>query len=214
MKIDILTLFPKMFDGVLNQSILWRAKDKGFVEYNVVDLRKFGITDRKTVDDRPYGGGAGMILRVDVIDKALKHLKIKPNTKDQKIIITDAGGQRYKQSKATEYSKLKRISIICGHYEGIDHRVHENLVDEIVSVGDFVLTGGEIAAMTIIDSTTRLIPGVIKEKSLQEESHNSDNFIEYPHYTRPPKYKTWKVPEILLTGNHPEIKKWRDGKDN
>ena len=199
----------------LNQSVMWRAQDKGFLEINIVDLKKYGLDERKTVDDRPYGGGAGMLLRVDVIDNALKDLGVKPKTKNQKIIITDARGETYKQSKAYEYSKLKRLTIICGHYEGIDHRVHEHLVDDIISIGDYVLTGGEIPAMVITDSVTRLIPGVIKDESLKEESFSMKDDIttEYPQYTRPPIYNGWNVPDILLTGNHPEIEKWRKKND-
>jgi tRNA (guanine37-N1)-methyltransferase len=216
LKIDIITLFPKMFENSpLNQSVMWRAQDKGFLEINIVDLKKYGLDERKTVDDRPYGGGAGMLLRVDVIDNALKDLGVKPKTKNQKIIITDARGETYKQSKAYEYSKLKRLTIICGHYEGIDHRVHEHLVDDIISIGDYVLTGGEIPAMVITDSVTRLIPGVIKDESLKEESFSMKDDIttEYPQYTRPPIYNGWNVPDILLTGNHPEIEKWRKKND-
>lgn len=215
LKVDIITLFPKMFESSpLNQSVMWRAQDKKFMELNIVDLKQFGLDERKTVDDRPYGGGAGMILRVDVIDNALKSLGVSKNTENQKIILTDARGTTYKQSKALEYSKLKRLTIICGHYEGIDHRVHDNLVDDIVSIGNYVLTGGEIPAMIITDSVTRLIPGVIKENSLKEESFslNDEETTEYPQYTRPPIYKGMKVPEILLTGNHPEIEKWRKAK--
>lgn len=214
MQIDIITLFPKMFEGVINQSILWRAQDKKFAEINIVDMREFGIDERKTVDDRPYGGGAGMILRVDVIDKALKNLKAKKGTKGTKIILTDATGNKFSQKMAQDFSNLKRMVIICGHYEGIDHRVHENLVDEIISIGDYVLTGGEIPAMVITDTVTRLIPGVIKADSLLEESHSmKDLAVEYPQYTRPPIYKGWEIPSILLTGNHKEIEKWRKNKD-
>jgi len=220
MKISIITLFPKMFDGPLNQSIMWRAQDKKFLDLNIVDLKQFGITDRKTVDDRPYGGGAGMILRVDVLDNALKSINAKPKTKGQKIIITDAGGEKFTQKKAYEYSELERLVIICGHYEGIDHRVHENLVDDVISIGDYVLTGGEIPAMVIADTVTRLIPNVIKPESLIEESFSESLKIEnsklkigveYPQYTRPPLYNGWEVPEVLLTGNHGEIEKWRKG---
>lgn len=211
MKIDIITLFPKMFEGPMNESIMWRAQDKNFIDLNIVDMRQFGIDERKTVDDRPYGGGAGMVLRVDVIDNALKSIKAKPKTKSTKIIMLDAGGEKFTQKKAYEYSKLERIVLICGHYEGIDHRVHENLVDDIISIGDYVLTGGEIPAMVIADTVTRLIPNVIKPKSLTEESH-SDMKAEYPQYTRPEIYGKLKVPEVLLTGNHQEIDKWRKGK--
>jgi len=213
MQIDIVTLFPKMFEGVTNQSILWRAQDKKFAKINIVDLRQFGIDERRTVDDRPYGGGAGMIIRVDVIDNALKSLKTKKGEKKTKIILTDATGDKFNQKMAQDFSKLDRMVVICGHYEGIDHRVHEDLVDEIVSIGDYVLTGGEIPAMVITDAVTRLIPGVIKPESLLEESHSmKDLTVEYPQYTRPPFYDGWKVPEILLTGNHKEIEKWRKHK--
>src|SRR5688572_22605760 len=159
MQIDILTLFPKMFEGPLTESILWRAQDKKFLTLNFVDLRNFGVTERKNVDDTPYGGGAGMILKVDVIDNALKSINAKPNTNNQKIIVTDAGGVKFTQKLAYDYASLKRIVLICGRYEGIDHRVHENFVDEVISIGDYVLTGGEIPAMVITDAVTRLIPG-------------------------------------------------------
>ncbi len=208
MKIDIITLFPKMFDGPLNESIMWRAQDKKFIELNIVDLRQFGIDERRTVDDKPYGGGAGMILRVDVIDNALKFLKVKPKSKNTKIVVLDAGGEKFTQKKAYAYSELKRLVLICGRYEGIDHRVHENFVDDIISIGDYVLTGGEIPAMVITDTVTRLIPNVIKPESLEEESH-SDMNSEYPQYTRPEVYGKLKVPEVLLTGNHKDIKVWR-----
>lgn len=211
MKIEIVTLFPKMFVGPMNESIMWRAQDKKFLDLNIVDMREFGITERRTVDDKPYGGGAGMIIRVDVIHNALKAIKATKNTSGTKIVLMDAGGEKFTQAKAYDYSKLERLVIICGRYEGIDHRVHENLVDEIVSIGDYVLTGGEIPAMVITDTVTRLIPNVIKPESLQEESHsNMDS--EYPQYTRPEVYNDWSVPPVLLTGNHKEVQKWRKGK--
>lgn len=211
LKINIVTLFPKIFERPLNESIMWRAQDKGFIKLNIIDLKQFGITERKTVDDRPYGGGAGMIIRVDVIEKALKSIKVKPKTKGTKIVLLDAGGDTYTQKIAYNFSKLKRLVLICGHYEGIDHRVHENLVDEIISIGNYVLTGGEIPAMVIADTVTRLVPGVIKKESLEEESFSNslEKSVEYPQYTRPLKYKGWKVPEILLTGDHQKIKSFR-----
>ncbi len=220
MQIDIITLFPEMFKGPMNESIMWRAQDKKFLNLNIVDLRQFGLTERLTVDDRPYGGGAGMVLRVDVIDKCLKSIDAKPNTEDSKIILTEAGGAKFNQEKAYSYSELKRMVIICGHYEGVDHRVNEYLIDESISIGDFVLTGGEIPAMVITDAVTRLIPGVIKAESLAEESFNNslknknlklEINKEYPQYTRPEVYNGMKVPKILLGGNHAEIDKWRKG---
>ncbi len=209
LKIDIITLFPKMFVGPLTESIMWRAQDKNFLELNIFDLKEFGIDERRTVDDKPYGGGAGMILRVDVIDKTLKSINAVKGTKGTKIVVLDAGGEKFTQEKAYKYSKLERLVLICGRYEGIDHRVHENLVDDIISIGDYVLTGGEIPAMVIADSVTRLIPDVIKPESLKEESHSGFD-SEYPQYTRPEVYNDWKVPPVLLTGNHVEIEKWRN----
>ena len=206
MKIDILTLFPNMFEGPFRESIIKRAQDKNLVEIIIHDLRKWGLDDRRTVDDRPYGGGPGMIMRVDVVDSALKELK----TKNSKVILLDATGERFTQQKTVELSKLEHLILIAGHYEGVDHRVHEHLVDEVISIGDYVLTGGEIPAMVIIDSIVRLIPGVVgKEASIVEESHSQPGYLEYPQYTRPEKYKKWNVPEVLLSGNHKEIKNWR-----
>jgi tRNA (guanine37-N1)-methyltransferase len=206
MKIDILSLFPKMFEGPFNESIIKRAQDKSLVQITIHDLRKWGLDDRRTVDDRPYGGGPGMIMRVDVLDSAIKELK----TKDSKVILLDATGETYNQKKARTLSKLPHIILIAGHYEGVDHRVHERLVDEVISIGNYVLTGGEIPSMVLIDSVVRLIPGVVgKEQSIVEESHSKPGYKEYPQYTRPENYKGWKVPEVLLSGNHKKIKSWR-----
>lgn len=218
LKINIITLFPKMFEGPMNESIMWRAQDKKFIDLNIVDMRQFGIDERKTVDDRPYGGGAGMIIRVDVIHSAISNLQLPISKKyKKKIVLLDAAGEKFTQQKAYEYSKLDELVLICGHYEGIDHRVHENLVDDIISIGDYVLTGGEIPAMVITDAVTRLIPNVIKPESLLEESFslitNHQSLVtsaEYPQYTRPEVYGKLKVPEVLLTGNHQEIAKFRN----
>lgn len=196
-----------MFAGPFEESIIKRAQEKDLVQITIHDLRKWGLDDRRTVDDRPYGGGPGMVMRVDVVDSALKELK----TKDSKVILLDAGGKTFNQEKAGKLSKLSHIILIAGHYEGVDHRVHEHLVDEVISIGDYVLTGGELPAMIIIDSIVRLIPGVVgKEASIVEESHSKPGYTEYPQYTRPEEYKGWKVPNVLLSGNHKEIKKWRD----
>lgn len=212
MKIDILTLFPKMFEGPFRESILRRAQDKLFVEIKIHDLRKWGLDERRTVDDRSYGGGPGMIMRVDVVDAALKELK----TEDSKIILLDATGEKFNQQKALQLSKLEHLILIAGHYEGVDHRIHEHLVDKVISIGDYVLTGGEIPAMVLIDSIVRLLPGVIKSESLAEESFSPITFhqspitnTEYPQYTRPEEYEGWKVPEVLLSGDHKKIKNWR-----
>lgn len=207
MKIDILTLFPEMFTGPFDASIIKRAESRDLIKIEVHDLRKWGEGPRKNVDDRPYSGGPGMLLRVDIIDKALKDLK----TKNSKVILLDATGERFKQAKALELSKLEHIIIICGHYEGVDHRVHEHLVDEIISIGDFVLTGGELPAMLLVDSVIRLIPSVLgKDESSVDESHKFEGYLEYPQYTRPVEYNGWIVPEVLRSGNHAKIDKWRN----
>ena len=209
MKIDILTLFPDMFKGPFDASIVKRAESKDLVKIEVHDLRKWGEGERRNVDDRPYGGGVGMIIRVDIVDAALKDLR----TKRSKVILLDATGEKFVQKKAVELSKLDHLILIAGHYEGVDHRVHENLVDEVISIGDYVLTGGEIPAMVVTDSVIRLIPGVLgKDESSTDESHKTPGYLEYPQYTRPEDFKGWKVPKVLLSGNHAEIKKWRSEK--
>ncbi len=209
MQIDILTLFPEMFEEVLNTSIIKRGQSKKLIDIKVHNLRKWGEGERRNVDDRPYGGGVGMILRVDIIDRALQDIK---NSKS-KIILLDATGEKYTQAKAQEFSKADHLILIAGHYEGVDHRVHENLVNEVISIGDYVLTGGEIPAMVLVDSVVRLIPGVLgKDESSIDESHKEPGYLEYPQYTRPEKYKSWNVPKVLLSGNHAEVKKWRERK--
>ncbi|MEK7504018.1 MAG: tRNA (guanosine(37)-N1)-methyltransferase TrmD [Patescibacteria group bacterium] len=212
MQINILTLFPPMFERVFDFSIVKRARDKKILDLRFVDLRQFSTDKYKSVDDRPYGGGAGMVMRVDIIDKALAG-------KTGKIILLDAGGEKFTQKKAVQLSKEKNLIIICGHYEGIDHRVHEHLANEIISIGDYVLSGGEIPAMVLVDSITRLLPGVLgNPNSLNEESFSDALKIkncklkidcEYPQYTRPEDYNGWKVPEVLLSGDHKKIKAWQ-----
>jgi len=210
MKIDILTLFPKMFSGPFEESILRRARDKSLVEINIHDIRKWGLDKRRTVDDRTYGGGVGMIVRVDVVDRAISSLITNHKSPSTKIILLDATGEKFTQQKAAELSGLEHLILIAGHYEGVDHRVHEHLVDEVISIGDYVLTGGEIPAMVLTDAIVRLIPGVLqKSEATLIESFSEEGIMEFPQYTRPEEYKGWKVPEILLSGNHKEIEKWR-----
>ncbi len=219
MQVDIITLFPEMFLGPFDHSIVKRAQDKGKIHIGIHNLRDWGIDKRGTVDGRPYGGGVGMILRIEPIYYALQ--EVKNMDLNSKIVLTDPRGIKFTQSKAKEYSKLDKLIIICGHYEGIDERVREYLVDESVSIGDFVLTGGELPAMIITDAVTRLLPGVLKKpeatvfesfsgETLDARSQASD--YEYPQYTRPEEFQGWKVPEVLLSGNHGEIKKWRGDK--
>ena len=208
MRIDILTLFPKMFSGPFDESIVKRAQDKGLVDIKIHDLRQYGEGERRTVDDRPYGGGVGMILRVDIIDKAIADLK--KGSKDTKVVLLDATGKKFTQEVARELSRAEHLIFVAGHYEGFDHRVQEHLVDEVISIGDYVLTGGEIPAMVVTDAVVRLIPGVLeKEVAVELESFSDPNILEFPQYTRPDDYKGWRVPEVLLSGNHKEIEKWR-----
>jgi len=194
-----------MFEGIFSQSILARAQSTNLVKIKIVNIRDFGQGLRKNVDDKPYGGGKGMVLRVDIVAKTLKTLKPKPYS-----ILLSASGKKYDQKMAQMFSQKQSLALICGHYEGVDARV-EKFVDQTVSIGDFILSGGEIAAMAITDSVTRLIPGVIHPKSLSFESFSQiGNLLEYPQYTRPEEFQGLKVPRILLSGNHQEIEKWRE----
>lgn len=206
MKIDIITLFPDMFTGPFGESIVKRAQERGLVEINIHNLRKWAKDTRGTVDGRPYGGGVGMLLKVDVVDAALSELK-KPNSK---VFLLDARGKTYDQKMAKKFSKLDHIILIAGHYEGIDYRVQKYLVDETISIGNYVVTGGEIPAMAIVDSVVRLIPGVLtKEEATEIESFSEPGKVEFPQYTRPEDFRGWKVPKVLLSGNHKEILTWR-----
>lgn len=203
MKFDVLTLFPEMFK-ILNESIIGRAKEKGLIDINLVNIRDFSNDKHKKVDDTPYGGGAGMIMRADVVYNAYKSL----NTKDAKVIFLSPQGKRLNQEKVQELSKEKHLVLLCGHYEGIDQRVLDKIVDEEISIGDYVLTGGELPAMVLIDSISRYVEGVIRKDSIKEESF-SENLLEYPQYTRPEVFENERVPEVLLTGNHKKIDSWR-----
>ncbi len=214
MKISIITLFPEMFKGPFDHSIIKHAQEKNLVEIEYINLRDFGIGKHKVVDDTPYGGGIGMVLRVDVIHKAILHTRCKVQSArcKEKTILLSASGKIFKQASAKEYSYLDHIILICGHYEGIDARVSQ-FIDEEISVGEFVTTGGEIPAALIIDTVVRLIPGVLKEGVTDNESfsynHNDEMLLEYPQYTRPQDYEKSKVPEVLLSGNHALIEAWR-----
>jgi tRNA (guanine37-N1)-methyltransferase len=203
---NILTIFPKMFSALTDESIIKRAQEKKKVVIKIHDLRTFTKNKHLKVDDRPFGGGPGMVMTPQPIFDAVK--KIKGRTK-AKVILTTPSGKPFSQKLARQLSKEKNLIILCGHYEGIDERVRETLVDESISIGDYVLTGGELPAMVIVDAVTRLVPGVLgKEESLESESFDN-NLLEYPHYTRPADFKGMKVPAILLTGNHKNIEAWR-----
>ena len=227
MTISVLTLFPEMFKGPFSHSIIKNAIGKKLLRLNFVNIRDFGIGKHKTVDDRPYGGGKGMMLRVDVLLDALEsaktNFKKKAKSKParlanesvagrQKIVLLDPQGAIYNQKKAQEFSSLDHLILICGHYEGFDARIKE-FIDEEISVGDYILTGGEIPAMAIIDSVVRLKHGVLPQNAADIESFSNRDgslFLEYPQYTRPENFKNLKVPKILLSGNHKKVKEWRE----
>ncbi len=202
MNIHVITLFPEIFDQILSSSILKKARAKKLIKINLINPRSFATDKHKTVDGKPYGGGAGMVLKVDILNKALAGIHPKPYT-----ILLAASGKKYTHKNARDLAKKKNIALICGHYEGVDARI-EKYVDEIFSIGDYVLTGGEIPAMVLIDSVTRFIPGVINPKSPQDESFEK-GLLEYPQFTRPEVYNGDPVPSVLLGGNHEEIQKWR-----
>ncbi len=207
MKITILTLFPEMFTSVFSASIIKRAVDKKLVDLTFINIRDFGLGKHKIVDDTPYGGGAGMVLRPDVLHKAIEASKDKTISSNlQKVILMSATGKTFNQTFALNFSKLKHLIIVCGHYEGVDERA-KKYIDLEISVGDFILTGGEIAAMLIIDSVSRLVKGVITKESLINESFSP--YLEHPHYTKPDTYKGAKVPQVLLSGDHKKILEWR-----
>lgn len=217
MKITILTLFPEMFQGPFSESIIKRAQEKESVKINLVNIRDFGIGRHKIVDDKPYGGGIGMVMKVDVIASVIQSVKDKALTPEkQKIVLLDPRGKQFNQPIAHSFSQLEHLIILCGHYEGIDERVR-SLVDTTISIGDFVVTGGEIPAMLITDAVTRLISGVLKDDATVHESFSVElgeekQLLEYPQYTTPSDYNGEKVPDILLSGNHREIEKWRKEK--
>lgn len=203
MKIDILTLFPEMFEGFINTSIIKRTIEKEKVTINLINFRDYSPLNNKQVDDTPYGGGSGMILRCEPIFECLDSI----DTSDAYIILLSPEGTKYKQSVAKRLLEHKHLIIICGHYEGFDERI-KTRVDEVISIGDYILTGGEIPAMAITDSITRLIPGVITNKSLLDESFN-DSLLDYPTYTKPAEYRGLKVPDVLTSGNHQKINEYR-----
>ncbi len=213
MRMDVLTLFPEMFTGVFSASILGKAQDKGIVELSTVNFRDFSNNKHNTVDDTPYGGGGGMVLKAEPIFGAVEHLigekAGEEKTKGPRIILMCPQGTPFTQRIAQELSGESHIIFICGHYEGYDERIREFLVTDELSVGDYVLTGGELAAMVVIDAVARLLPGVLGNDQSAITDSFSDGLLEYPHYTRPAEFRGWKVPDTLLSGHHAEIVKWR-----
>lgn len=206
MKFDVLTLFPEMFE-ILNQSIIGKAIEKDLIQIKLTNIRDFSKDKHKKVDDTPYGGGAGMVMKPEVIYDAYQSIK----DENAKVIYMSPQGNLLNQKKVEELSKENHLIILCGHYEGIDQRVLDKIVDEEISIGDYVLTGGEIPAMVLIDSVSRYVEGVLKEDSIKEESF-SNGLLEYPQYTRPEVFEGMKVPEVLLSGHHENIEKWRKEK--
>ena len=206
MKFDILTLFPEMFEGI-KQSIIGKAIEKEIIDINIVNIRDFSKNKHKKVDDTPYGGGAGMVMRPDVVYDAYSSIK----SDNAKVIYLSPKGKTLNQEKVKELANEKHIILLCGHYEGIDQRVLDEIVDEEISIGDYVLTGGEIPAMVLIDSVSRYVDGVITKESVEEESF-SNGLLEYPQYTRPEIFLDKKVPEVLLSGHQENIRKWREEK--
>ncbi len=211
MRFHVLTLFPEMFDGVLHASMLGRAEKKSVLEFNIINIRDFAVNKHKRVDDYPYGGGRGMVMQAEPIYNAYCNVCRNADTKPH-VVYMSPKGKVLTQEKAVELSSLDEIVILCGHYEGVDQRIIDEIVDEEISIGDYVLTGGEIPAMVLIDSVSRMLEGVLSnEDSFTDESHFG-GLLEYPHYTRPPVFNGREVPKVLLSGNHLAIDKWRKEK--
>ncbi|WP_273850618.1 tRNA (guanosine(37)-N1)-methyltransferase TrmD [Guptibacillus spartinae] len=206
MKIDVLSLFPEMFTGVFNHSILKRAQENGAVSYHITNFRDYSTNKHKSVDDYPYGGGAGMVLTPQPVFDAVANLS---EGKRPRVILMCPQGERFTQKKAEELAKEEHLIFICGHYEGYDERIRENLVTDEISIGDFVLTGGELGSMVVIDSVTRLLPGVLGNDTSAPMDSFSSGLLEHPHYTRPAEYEGMNVPDVLMSGNHEAIRKWR-----
>ncbi len=210
MRIDIITIFPKMFAPVLNESIIKRAQNKGKVKIYMHNLRDYSLDKHKKVDDRPFGGGSGMVMRPEPIFQAVESIRSQGHkvTRSQVILLCPQG-KRLDQKIAKRLAKYKHLILICGHYEGIDERVRQYLVDEEISIGDYVLTGGELPAMVLVDALVRLIPGVLGDRNSLHFESFEDNLLEYPQYTRPAKFRNMRVPQILLSGDHKKIETWR-----
>lgn len=207
MRIDIVTLFPEMFEGVINTSIVGRARQNELVEINVIDFRAYSTNKHHTVDDTPYGGGGGMVLKPEPLFGAVEALA--GSEQRPRVILTCPQGEVYSQAKALEFAAEEHLVIIAGHYEGYDERIRQYLITDEISIGDYVLTGGELPAMVILDSVTRLLPGVLGNNTSAELDSFREGLLEYPHYTRPAEFRGWKVPDVLLSGHHANVERWR-----
>jgi tRNA (guanine37-N1)-methyltransferase len=206
MKIDIITLFPDLYTEFIKTYPVSKGIDKEALDVNLHNLRDFAIDARGSVDEKPYGGGVGMLLRPEPVFEAVESIK---KLKNSKVVLLSPKGQRYTQGKAVEYSKLDQLILICGRYEGVDARIEDNLVDEAISIGDYVLSGGELASMVVVESVTRLLPGILEKEEATEIESFSEDMLEFPQYTRPEDFRGMKVPEVLLSGHHAEIEKWK-----
>jgi tRNA (guanine37-N1)-methyltransferase len=210
MRIDVLTLFPEMFEGVLGSSILGKALEKKLVDIRTVNFREFAFNKHNTVDDYPFGGGGGMVLKPEPIFRAVEHVTADDQGERRpRVILMCPQGETFTQRKAEELAREERLIFICGHYEGYDERIREHLVTDELSIGDYVLTGGELPAMVVIDSVVRLLPGVLGNEQSAVTDSFSTGLLEYPHYTRPAQFRDWTVPDVLLSGHHENIAKWR-----
>lgn len=210
MRFDLFSIFPESFESYFQASILRRAQDAGLISIATHDIRAFTTDKHQKTDDTPYGGGAGMVMKIEPIDRALESIGAKPGTSGTRIILLSAKGKRFDQAKARELATCDRIVLLSGRYEGVDERVAERLIDEELSIGDFVLTGGELGSMVIVDAVARLLPGVLgNEASAVGESFSVGETVEFPQYTKPEVYRDWSVPPVLLSGNHAEIEAWR-----
>lgn len=205
MKIDILTLFPEMLDSVLSTSVIGRARENGILDINIINIRDYSESKHKSVDDYPFGGGEGMVMQVQPVFSAFRSIKAKGS----KIIYLSPKGERFTQKKAIKLASEERIVLLCGHYEGIDQRIIDYWVTDEISIGDYVLTGGELPAMVLVDAVARMIPGVLSSEEAYSNESIYSGLLEYPHFTRPREYEGLDVPEILLSGNHGKIKEWR-----
>jgi len=207
MRFDIITIFPEIFDSYFKESLLKRAQEKKLLEIRAHNLRDWAQDAHKTVDDSPFGGGLGMVMKPEPIYRAVESLKIK-NSKFKVILFTPRG-KKFTQKKATEYAKLNQLILICGRYEGVDERVGKYIAGEQISIGDYDLMGGELPAMVVTETVARLVPGVIGKEEFLKEHIKDGGFVEYPQYTRPEVFSTWKVPKVLMSGNHKKIEEWR-----
>lgn len=212
MRFHIMTLFPEIFNSYMNESIMKRAVEKGIIEVNIYNIRDFSANKHKKVDDYPFGGGAGMVMTPQPIYDTYKHIIDKFDIKDPRVVYLTPKGKVHNQNIASEMSTFEDVILLCGHYEGIDQRIIDSIVTDEISIGDYVLTGGELPALILIDSISRLIPGVLSQNESFEEESFKDDLLEYPHYTRPREFMGMEVPEVLLSGNHKKIDEWRHEK--